>query len=347
MEIIVKDSLRMSVEAGSGGQQTVLYDAKNNPSIVNIIPKFRMEDIDSALGSGVHPAFIKGGVEKSEIFVSTYKNIILNGCGVSMPGQKFSIVTRAAARAACVAKGAGWHLLTDHEWAAIALWCAKNNYVPHGNTNYGRSHKALYETGRRWDGRTPGDTASGGQPQTLTGSGPKEWNHDLSPNGIADMVGSYWEHVDLLELRDGRVYAPIDNNFDLAEEDWPAQDIYFNAPSAGGDQGVDLGAPKLAGSVTNATGNNASASVTWAQLANESGYTTPALAKQLMIAPIEPAGGSALSLLSEGRLWMRNTGKRIALRAGYYSYGSISGLGFLHMYSGETRTFAFRSAFIN
>ncbi|MGK6640613.1 hypothetical protein ACKVB0_026965 [Klebsiella pneumoniae] len=44
--IIIKDTLRQSVEAASGGAQTVLYTAKGQPSFVNIIPKATIESID-------------------------------------------------------------------------------------------------------------------------------------------------------------------------------------------------------------------------------------------------------------------------------------------------------------
>ena len=65
----LKDTLRESVEAATGGKVTVLYDDKGYPSYMNVIPKFKVEDIDASLGTGVHPAFIVGGVEKSEIFI--------------------------------------------------------------------------------------------------------------------------------------------------------------------------------------------------------------------------------------------------------------------------------------
>ncbi|MFY0838400.1 hypothetical protein ACA371_28910, partial [Klebsiella pneumoniae] len=59
--IIIKDTLRQSVEAASGGAQTVLYTAKGQPSFVNIIPKVTIESIDPSLGTGTHPAFIVDG----------------------------------------------------------------------------------------------------------------------------------------------------------------------------------------------------------------------------------------------------------------------------------------------
>ena len=348
--IIIKDNLRSAVEAASGGQQTVLYDDKGNPSIMNIIPKFNLEDINAGLGTGVHPAFIVGGKEKSEIFVSTYKNLILDGRPVSMAGTKFSITTRKAARDACKSKGPGWHLMTNHEWAAIALWCAARGIVPTGNTEYGRSHKRHYETGVRWDKKAP--NYRGGEPETLTGSGPKEWNHDQTVNGIADLVGNYWEHVDLLELREGRFYTPLDNNYDLAEEEWPAMDLYVDAKKAGANDGAGAGdcGVLFSDSVTNKTNEEGWSSqpygyVTWASAENKGGFTVPLLAKQLLIAPLEPAGGSDFSKLSEGTFYYRNQGKRIALRGGSCHYASDAGLGSLNLHYGDTYTYAFRSAF--
>lgn len=349
--VIIKDPLRSSVEAASGGSQTVLYDDKGNPSIMNIIPKFRLEDVNESLGTGVHPAFIKGGVEKSEIFISTYKNVVLDGRAVSMPGVKFSIVTRANARNCCKSKGAGWHLMTNHEWAALALWCAARGIKPTGNTNYGRSHVRKYETGVRFDGKAPGDTS--GTPYTLTGSGPKEWTHDQTPNGIADVVGSYYEIVDLLDLREGRFYTPLDNNFDLEESSWPAMDLYVDAKTAGtNDSTIQSNCGVLfSDAVTKKTNeegwtNPDYGSVTWSSIEFKSGLSVPLLAKQLMIAPLESAGASEFSKLSEGSFYFRNQGTRIALRCGSYSVGSSAGLGYLSLFNDTTNTLAFRSAFI-
>jgi len=73
--IFIKDDFRAAVEAASGGRQTVLYTAQGQPSVMNIIPAFNLQDIDPSLGTGVHPAFVVGGVQKSQIFVGTYQGI--------------------------------------------------------------------------------------------------------------------------------------------------------------------------------------------------------------------------------------------------------------------------------
>lgn len=349
--VLIKDQLRAAVEAASSGSQTVLYDDKGNPSIMNIIPKFNLEDIGEGFGTGVHPAFIKGGVEKDKIFISTYKNIVLDGRAVSMPGVQFTWANRADARNYCKSKGAGWHLMTNHEWAALALWCAARGIKPTGNTNYGRSHKNKFETGVRFDGKAPGVTS--GSPYTLTGSGPKEWTHDQSPSGIADIVGNCWEHVDLLELREGRFYTPLDNNFELEEEDWPAMDLYVDAKNAGTNDSASQGSCGVlfSDSVTKKTNeegwtNPDYGSVAWSSIEFKSGLSVPLLAKQLMIAPLESAGTSEFSKLSEGSFYFRNQGTRIALRCGVFSYGSSAGLGYLYMNYDSTYTYAFRAAFI-
>ena len=77
LTILIKDSLRQSVELASGGLQTVMYTAKGQPTYMNIIQKYDMSTIDASL-SGTHPAFIVDGVEKPEIFIGTYQGRIVN-----------------------------------------------------------------------------------------------------------------------------------------------------------------------------------------------------------------------------------------------------------------------------
>ena len=134
--IFVKDALRMSVEAASGGQMTVLYDDKGFPSYMVIIPKFNVEDIDPKYGTGVHPAFIVNGVQKPEIFIGAYQAKIYDNRACSIPHVDPTVnINFDNSKAACTNKGAGWHLMTNWEWAAVALWCLKNGFQPRGNTN--------------------------------------------------------------------------------------------------------------------------------------------------------------------------------------------------------------------
>jgi hypothetical protein len=55
--------------------------------------------------------------------------------------------------------------------------------------------------------------------------------------------------------------------------------------------------------------------------------------KQLLIAPIEPAGVSDFSKMSEGTLYIRNNGERLPLRSGNYYNGSNAGAGCLYLFN--------------
>src|SRR5690554_4837412 len=207
----IVDQLRAAVEAESGGLQTVIYTAKKQPCIMNVIPRFNMEDIPGfAAGTGTHPAFIFNGVAKSEIMVAAFQASEVAGEAISRAG----LVPRAGtnydqARALCKANGAGWDMMSNWDWSAIALWCMANGFQPRGNTNYGRHHDNRWETGRRQDSGIPGD--SGGVGNILTGSGPNQWRHNNSANGISDLVGNAWEWVTGFKIVDNIAHVQPDN----------------------------------------------------------------------------------------------------------------------------------------
>jgi hypothetical protein len=225
---ITKDTLLLALSAASGGKLMVKYNVNGDPLIMVRIPKFNLEDIDASLGAGPHPAFVVNGVIKNEIYIGAYPAIIEKGCALSIPGLSPKVsITFDQAKAACAANGPGFHLMTNWEWAAIALWCLKNGSQPRGNTNNGKSHEAAWETGTP----TP-DNAS----KTLGGSGPVSWRHDNSIGGIADLVGNIWEWLDGLKSIDGRLYFPADNNFNQPENQWPASSLYLDATAGSGDR---------------------------------------------------------------------------------------------------------------
>src|SRR5690606_35425251 len=162
--ILITDQLRASVEAASGGRMTVLYTASGQPSYMHVFPAFNLEDVapGGELGTGLHPAFLFDGVAASEIFVGAYQASTSQsgGAAVSLPGvDPRTSINFDAARNLCKANGPGWDLMSNLDWAAIALWCMANGYQPRGNTNYGRSHEDRWEAGRRQDGGVPGDTS--------------------------------------------------------------------------------------------------------------------------------------------------------------------------------------------
>ena len=67
------------------------------------------------------PAELKGR-KVSEYLISKYQNTLLNGAPYSLPFQKpAEEINHDDAIRLCEAKGPGWHLITNDEWAALAL----------------------------------------------------------------------------------------------------------------------------------------------------------------------------------------------------------------------------------
>ena len=337
----IKDVSRHAVERASGGRQTVLYDDLGNPSVMNIIPIFRYEDLGytADMGTGVATCFDVGtGTNKSEIFIGAFQSSLVGSRAVSLPRtDQATSVNFDKAKGYCANKGAGWHLMTMHEWAAISLWCMANGFEPRGNTNYGRAHDRYVERGRRMDGGLPGDTA--GTARVHCGSGPDAWRHNNSPWGISDLVGNVWEWLDGFKLQDGKIIASTFNT--QAEASWAAQAAYFDATLATG------GAPKLSDAVVNRLGEigdnqNAgySASEAFNVMTKAGTYVSNQLLKRLLV---EPA-----AVLPKGRVYMRNFGERLPYRGGSWSYGSGAGLAALDCNSSRVNTgsyLGFRLAF--
>lgn len=159
------------------------------------------------------PAELKG--RKVEAYlIGKYQATMIDGVPHSLPFQQPAVnVSHDDAIRLCEAKGPGWHLITNDEWAALAHQSRKNGTLPRGNTGSGKSHSHPEETGTTYDG---------GYGKTLTGSGPVTWNHDHTAEGVADMVGNVWEHVGGVRFLNGQ-----------------AQIIPNNEAAAGADQSPD------------------------------------------------------------------------------------------------------------
>ncbi len=321
----ILDAERYALERATGGRQTIIRDSAGNANAMFVLPRFRYEDLGMTadMGTGDVTAFDFGsGSIKGEIFIGAY---LASGSGaVSAPRQDpRASLDHTAARAACAAKGAGWHLMTVHEWAAIALWCVANGYEPLGNTNWGRSHAKTWLAGGRADGRAPGDAAGIGR--TKTGSMGAEATHDRTLGGIADLVGNVWEWQDGLLLQGGQIKASTHNT--QPEANWALQAAFFDAPSS---------APVLSNAITRA----ASVSAEWKSVTKSASYVSNPLLKRLLI---EPA-----SALPSGRIYTNNEGERLPFRGGGWYGGAGAGLAALALSYSRANTntgFGFRPAF--
>ena len=335
----ILDAERYALERATGGRQTIIRDSAGNANAMFVLPRFSYADLGMTadMGTGDVTAFDVGtGSIKGEIFIGAY---LASGSGaVSVPRQDpRTSLDHTAARNACSAKGAGWHLMTAHEWAAIALWCMANGYEPIGNTNWGRSHAQTRMVGDRADNRAPGDAAGTGR--TQTGSMGSEATHTRTLGGIADLVGNVWEWQDGLLLQDGRFKISAYNT--QAEVDWAFADAFLDASTPTGGSAI------LSNAVNNrlgAIGDNAnagnSANVEWRAMTKSGSYVSNQAMKRLLL---EPAGA-----LPQGRIYMRNFGERLPCRGGSWYFGANDGLAALNLSSSRAFTntdLGFRPAF--
>ena len=334
------DAMKLAVES-SMPNNTVLFDNKGMPSVMVRIPKFKMSDVITGAPDTTHPAFIVNGVEKNEIFISKYQNIVVDDRAYSLAMQDpKTSVNFDQAKVYCENKGEGWHLLTNAEWAAIALWSKKNGTMPRGNNNYGADHSASHERGTQvsLDGARTGRVA--------TGSGPVTWSHDGTNAGIFDLNGNVYEWTAGMRLVDGEIQIIADNNAAVTGINQTAASSLWKAIAADGS----LVAPGTAGSLkydnpskivkvlTSATAAN----VAFESLTAEAGITIPTILKALALAPLDADHGG-------DRLYTDGTGERVPFRGG--NWNNTSNAGVFMLYLNGPRTYSrsyigFRSAFV-
>lgn len=192
----------------------VKLDDAGLPSVMVYIPKFKNSDVLAGGDSSTHPAFIVNGQEIAGFWYGKYEACQSNGKAYSLPAEDpAQNLDFDECRTRCEAKGAGWHVSTAAEWAAVALWCKKNGTQPLGNNNYGKDtsesgYKAIVTA---MDGTNRGRVA--------TGTGPLTWSHDGTQAGIWDLNGNVWEWQGGIRLVWGELQILANN--DAADADNP------------------------------------------------------------------------------------------------------------------------------
>lgn len=341
------DDLKLSIEALSGGKNTVLFDDLGMPSVMVPFPKLKMSDLIAGGSENIHPAFSVDGVEKSVIYVSKYQNIVLNERGYSLPMRDpRASLNFDQAVTYCRNKGKGWSLTPYSLWSAIALWCRKNGTMPRGNNNYGADHAYGHEKG------VPTYYESGKIARCATGSGPNTWNHNWMPDGIADLNGNVWEWCAGMRLMNGEIQIIPYANCMAADASMGASSTLWKAIAADGT----LVEPGTAGTLKynyvsghiQLTSGDITPEDTWRgdtyqNMTLDSALTVPEIAKALLIYPDEPGGDYG----GDGH-YMNNSGERLPrCGGGWYntSFAGVFCVGLSNPRSSSGAYIGFRSAY--
>lgn len=341
------DDLKLSIEALSGGKNTVLFDDLGMPSVMVPFPKLKMSDLIAGGSENIHPAFSVDGVEKSVIYVSKYQNIVLNERGYSLPMRDpRASLNFDQAVTYCRNKGKGWSLTPYSLWSAIALWCRKNGTMPRGNNNYGADHAYGHEKG------VPTYYESGKIARCATGSGPNTWNHNWMPDGIADLNGNVWEWCAGMRLMNGEIQIIPYANCMAADASMGASSTLWKAIAADGT----LVEPGTAGTLKynyvsghiQLTSGDITPEDTWRgdtyqNMTLDSALTVPEIAKALLIYPDEPGGDYG----GDGH-YMNNSGERLPRCGGGWLSTSSAGVFVVSLgdpRSGSSAYVGFRSAY--
>lgn len=280
--LLTKEQGLNMVQASLPANNEIIYDSTNNPSVMVKIPKFRYCDLFEGGSDATHPAFIVGAKEVDYIYISKYLNIVIDNKAYSLPNQvPENSITYDNAITCCENKGPGWHLMSNAEWAAVALWAKRHETEPFGNNNNGYDYYHSYDNGIIKKIGTESTVN-----YTLTGSGFKDWYHNHDYSGIADLNGNVSEWVSGIRLNNGEIQIIKNNDVALqvnqssTSDKWQAvlQDGTLCTPGTSNTL-------KYTADGKISTGSAGTMNSTFKTITNASGITIPEILKGLGLHP--------------------------------------------------------------
>lgn len=333
----------------SGGRNEIVLDEEGFPSMMVHFAPERSGDLIEGGGSELHPAFVVEGKAVRKLLIGKYPC-----CRLSYGGRDHFLSLRGMDTAhhigyddsvrACASKGKNWHMVSNAEYAYLALKCRASGFEPHGNTWYGTYAFDASETGVITDFYDCEEIIPG---RCLTGSGPLVWSHDGSPTGVYELNGNVWEWASGLRMVDGQLQVLKDNDAASEHADLSASSDQWRALSESGDcvgqeaaslhfnwnverERWELGVER---SVLEGKYNCAFADVRGSEAALRS--------ERLKLLGLYPAGSEA----RRDCFFACGAGERLAARGGSYIRGETSGVFALLLTDGRDRVDSDRIGF--
>ncbi len=179
----------------------VITDENGICSVTVYIPRFNLSQVIEGASDIPHPAFVCDKQILDGIYVSKFQNVVIDGRAYSLPDRDPATdIDFDGASAAALKKGGSWHIMSAFEWGAIALWCQKNGFLPHGNNDGGKDIRESEIVAK-----TAYSDSEKGVFRTATGSGPEAWSHNGHSDGIYDLNANVWEWSGSMRLVYGEV----------------------------------------------------------------------------------------------------------------------------------------------
>ena len=231
----------------------------------------------------------------------------------------------------CTSKGAGWGLTPFILRMAIALYCRKQDFLPHGNNKNGKDYCFPEEKG-----------IPAGDGLTLCGSGPATWAHDGTANGIRDLNGNLNEWDSGMRLMNGEIQvismeSLLKPHVNLSSDSplWQAIDEkgMYVEPGTPGTLKFDV--PDNGIRLTRTIKAHGIGNCAFSSVQSEQGLQTPQIIRLLGLYPEEGRNGYGL-----GWRWVQTDGEALPLCGGANRADDHAGVFFMGATYPRTKDYA-------